>query len=93
MPSDASGTACCAPVIERAIEVFARGFSFVSSFTHPYVAEPVELGTAAAGGTLWVMGDAPRTRGSYRVTEWVCCNLAPQLVHDTILARADRARP
>lgn len=50
--------------IERAIEVFVRGFAFTRSFTHPYVAESV--------GPLWVTRDAPRKgRADYRREEWM----------------------
>ena len=49
--------------IEDAIEVFARGFSFTRSFTHPYLVERV--------GPLWLMRDAPRKRPEYRNEEWL----------------------
>lgn len=55
--------------IARALEVFVHGFTFTRSFTHPYLAERV--------GPLWVMRDAPRKRGSYRVEEWVAHGVAP----------------
>ena len=71
--------------LERAIEVFARGFSFVRSFAHPYLASRVPV-DVPLGGSLWMMRDAERLRGNYRVEEWITCNLDPQLAHDTILA-------
>lgn len=37
--------------IPEAVEVFVRGFSFMKSFTHPYLVEQV--------GGLWVLRDAP----------------------------------
>ena len=45
------------------IEVFARGFAFTKSFTHPYVPERV--------GSAWIMSDAPRRNPKrYRRDEW-----------------------
>jgi len=58
--------------IEKAIEVFAGGFSFTRSFTYPYLAERV--------GPLWVMRDAPRKRPVYRTEEWIAHGVAPQEV-------------
>lgn len=55
--------------IERAIEVFAGGFCFTRTFTHPYVAERV--------GPLWVMRDAPRKCGNYRNEEWIAHGVSP----------------
>ncbi|HMN29116.1 MAG TPA: GNAT family N-acetyltransferase [Caldilineaceae bacterium] len=55
--------------IDQAVEVFVRGFSFTRSFTYPYLAERV--------GPLWVMRDAPRTRGDYRNEEWVAHDVDP----------------
>ena len=39
-------------VLQHAIEVFARGFCFTRSFTHPYLAERL--------GKVWVVRDGPR---------------------------------
>ncbi|GAA2755666.1 GNAT family N-acetyltransferase [Actinopolymorpha rutila] len=51
----------------RAVEVFARGYSFVRSATHPYLCERME-GT----DTAWVLRDAPRRDPRrYRREEWV----------------------
>ena len=59
--------------IDHAIEVFARGFCFTRSFTHPYVAERI--------GPLWVVRDAPRHRPhEYRREEWIAHGVAPQAV-------------
>ena len=67
---------------ERAIEVFARGFSFARSFTHPYVAERCSPnGAGSAAGTLWVLRDADRRTGTYRKEEWVSHGLVPEHVH------------
>jgi GNAT superfamily N-acetyltransferase len=66
--------------LERAIEVFARGFSYVRSRTHPYEATPVAVAGNPGTPPLWVMRDAPRKRGTYRTEEWVSCNLPPAVV-------------
>jgi len=56
--------------IERAIEIFAHGFCFTRSFTHPYLAERV--------GPLWVMRDGPRKNDDYRNEEWIAFQVAPE---------------
>lgn len=48
--------------VEEAVTVFARGFAFGRSFTHPFVATHVVPG-------LWVLSDAPRRVGEYRGDE------------------------
>lgn len=56
--------------LDRAIEVFVRGFGFVRSRTHPYLAERL--------GGVWVMRDAPRRDpAKYRREEWVGYGLSP----------------
>ena len=55
--------------MQRAIEVFALGFCFTRSFTHPYLPERV--------GGVWVVRDGPRKRGDRR-EEWVPYGLAPK---------------
>ena len=55
--------------IEHAIEVFLRGFTFVRSATHPYLAERV--------GGVWVMRDEERRTGEYRNEEWVVYGVKP----------------
>ena len=50
-------------LMQRALEVFARGFSFTRSFTHPYL--------ASREGPIWVVRDATRKRGTYRREEWI----------------------
>ncbi len=56
--------------VDRAIEVFVRGFGFVRSRTHPYLAERL--------GGAWVMRDAPRRDpAKYRREEWVGHGLPP----------------
>ena len=62
-------------VLHRAIEVFARGFCFTRSFTHPYLAERV--------GEIWVVRDAPRKRGDYRREEWIAHGVAPEVIDET----------
>lgn len=56
-------------VMGKAIEVFARGFSFTRSFTHPYLAHREE--------SLWVVRDAPRKGGRYRREEWIAHGIEP----------------
>ncbi len=55
--------------MDRAIEVFARGYCFTRSFTHPYLAERI--------GRVWVVRDAPRNNGDYRNEEWIAHGVAP----------------
>jgi GNAT superfamily N-acetyltransferase len=69
--------------IPRALAVFVGGFTFTRSFTHPYHAELV--------GPVWVMRDAPRTKGDYRVEEWVAHRTAPEEV-DRIARAETRGR-
>jgi hypothetical protein len=54
--------------LDRAIEVFVHGFAFTRSFTHPYLAERLQ-------SAVWVLRDAPRTRGDYRGEEYVATNI------------------
>src|SRR4051812_46195472 len=62
--------------IARGIEVFARGFAFYRSFTHPYLAERV--------GPLWVVRDAPRKKSTdYRREEWIAHGVEPAEVDRT----------
>lgn len=61
--------------IERALEIFARGFSFTRSFTHPYLAERV--------GSLWVMRDGPRKNDDYRNEEWIAFRVPPEVADRT----------
>lgn len=62
-------------VLHHAIEVFARGFCFTRSFTHPYLAERV--------GDIWVVRDAPRKRGDYRREEWIAHGVTPKVIDET----------
>ena len=62
-------------LMDHAIEVFARGFCFTRSFTHPYLAERV--------GRLWVVRDAPRKRGEYRREEWIGHGVTPEDIDRT----------
>ena len=56
--------------IDRAIEVFVRGFSFTRSFTYPYVPERV--------GPVWVVRDTLRKNPrDYRREEWVAHEVEP----------------
>lgn len=62
-------------LLDRAIEVFARGFCFTRSFTHPYLAERI--------GQIWVVRDAPRKRGAYRREEWIAHGVTPEEIDET----------
>jgi GNAT superfamily N-acetyltransferase len=64
----------------RAIEVFVRGFAFTRSFTHPCQAERV--------GPLWLVRDAPRQRGDYRIEEWTAYGVAPEEVDALVRVQA-----
>jgi hypothetical protein len=59
-------------ILQGAIEVFARGFCFTRSFTHPYLADRIE--------ELWVVRDAPRKRGDYRREEWIAHGVSPKKI-------------
>jgi GNAT superfamily N-acetyltransferase len=75
--------AAAAAELAHAIEVFARGFAFTRTFTHPYRAERV--------GPLWVMRDGPRRKADYRNEEWIALGVAPQEV-DRIAREHTRGR-
>lgn len=70
-------------VLQGAIEVFARGFCFTRSFTHPYLAERM--------GKVWVVRDAPRKRGDYRREEWIAHGIAPRKI-DQVAREQTRGR-
>jgi GNAT superfamily N-acetyltransferase len=70
--------------IERATEVFVRGFAFTRSFTYPYLAEQLVPG-------LWVLRDAPRARGDYRSEEYVATGISADAV-DTLARHHTRGR-
>jgi ribosomal protein S18 acetylase RimI-like enzyme len=62
--------------IACAIEVFARGFCFTRSLTHPYLAERV--------GPIWVVRDAPRQHEKdYRREEWIAHGIDPAKIDAT----------
>lgn len=58
--------------VERAIDVFAEGFSFTRSRTHPYLVERV--------GPVVRLHDAPRNKKDLRVEEWIAYGVAPSVV-------------
>ncbi len=70
-------------LIQRAMAVFARGFSFTRSITHPYLAERV--------GPVWVVRDGPRRHGDYRREEWAAHAVEPADV-DRIARQHTRGR-
>jgi GNAT superfamily N-acetyltransferase len=70
--------------IERAIEVFVRGFAIGKSVTHPYLCERIH--------GLWLMRDAPRNSPrDYRKEEWIAYNVEPRQV-DATARRHTRGR-
>jgi GNAT superfamily N-acetyltransferase len=70
--------------IRQALQVFAKGFAFTRSFTHPCVAEEID--------GIWVMRDAPRKRpADYRVEEWIAFDL-PATDADAAARRHARGR-
>jgi GNAT superfamily N-acetyltransferase len=52
--------------LERAVEVFVKGFSSTRSFSRPY--------EATRHGPLWIMRDPPGSKGYQRLTEVVAVN-------------------
>jgi ribosomal protein S18 acetylase RimI-like enzyme len=71
--------------LDRAIELFARGFSFTRSFTHPCVAEPI--------GAAWVVRDGPRKRAAdYRREEWIARGAAAAEKVDAFARKHTRGR-
>ena len=70
--------------LRRAVEVFARGFAFTRSFTHPYVVDRV--------GPVWALCDETRKRAAdYRREEYIACGTAPAEV-DRIARANTRGR-
>jgi GNAT superfamily N-acetyltransferase len=70
--------------IERAIEVFVRGFCFGRSRTHPYEFSKIT--------GIWWMRDAPRrNERNYRKEEWVAYGIEPAKV-DAIALEHTRGR-
>ncbi|MDE3256396.1 MAG: GNAT family N-acetyltransferase [Gemmatimonadota bacterium] len=64
-------------LMQRALEVFAHGYSFTRSFTHPY--------PASREGAIWVVRDAPRKRGTYRREEWIAHGVDAEEIHRVAL--------
>lgn len=77
------GTTAPAVEIEKAIEVFDRGFCFTPSRTHPYLAERL--------GPVWLMRDAPRRSGDYRSEQFVSFGV-PAAEVDAIAHKHGRTR-
>ncbi|MET9022119.1 GNAT family N-acetyltransferase [Actinopolymorpha sp. NPDC004070] len=72
--------------LARVVEVFARGYAFTRSATHPYLAERPP-GRSGGTATAWVLRDAPRRDPRrYRREEWV--GHGPDAANLDALARA-----
>jgi GNAT superfamily N-acetyltransferase len=70
--------------IDLAVEVFARGYAFTRSFTHPYRAVRV--------GPIWALRDTPRRRAAdYRREEWAAHGVEPAEV-DRVARAVTRGR-
>src|SRR3954462_12077275 len=70
--------------LPRAVEVFARGFAFTRSFTHPYLVDSV--------GPVWALCDETRKRAAdYRREEYIASGVAPAEV-DRIARANTRGR-
>lgn len=63
-------------LINHAIEIYAKGFSFTRSMPYPYVPKKI--------GGLWVLRDAPRKNGRYRNEEWIAFELPASKVDGII---------
>jgi len=68
-------------LIERGLQSFLHGFSATRSLTHPY---PVRQ----AHPSIWVLSDAPRTRGSTRNAEVIVYGASPEATLETIRQEA-----
>jgi ribosomal protein S18 acetylase RimI-like enzyme len=68
-------------LIERGLQTFLHGFSATRSLTHPY---PVRQLSAS----LWVLSDAPRTRGNTRNAEVIVFGASPEEILETIRREA-----
>ena len=69
--------------IERAIEVFVRGFSATRSYTHPFMASRI--------GGAWVMRDEPARIRDSRAEEYVGHAVSPEAL-DQMARRTARGR-
>lgn len=67
--------------LKHAVEVFAKGFAFTRSFTHPYL--PVRR------GPLWRLTDGQRPQSdSRRNEEWLACGVSPAVVRARVRREA-----
>jgi GNAT superfamily N-acetyltransferase len=66
--------------LDAAMAVFAHGFAYTRSRTHPYLAE--------RRGALWVLRDGPRRHGNARTEEWLAPGGDPAQVVAQVLAEA-----
>lgn len=65
------------PLVERGLEVFLHGFSTTRSLTHPYLVRHLHP-------SIWVLADAPRTRGNPRQSEVVVYGGTPDETVETV---------
>src|SRR5437763_17187420 len=69
--------------IDGAIEVFARGFAFTRSSTHPTEARRV--------GPAWVIRDRPRERATdYRREQWAAHGVEPAKLNSLVRRQTRR---
>jgi GNAT superfamily N-acetyltransferase len=65
----------------RGLETFLRGFSATRSMTHPYLVRQVSP-------SIWVLADAPRSKGTARKSEVIVYGAGPEETLDTIRREA-----
>ena len=73
------------------MEVFARGFSYVRSRTHPYEATANAVPGYPGAAPLWVLRDAERRRGNYRAL--LCRMLRDDRAHGATMAVLTSSHP
>jgi len=69
------------PLIERRLQTCLHGFSATRSMTHPYLVRQMRP-------SIWVLADAPRTRGSTRNAEVIVYGAGPEETLETIQREA-----
>ncbi len=68
-------------LLERGLNTFLHGFSATRSLTHPYLVRPL-------GPSIWVLADAPRSRGNARKSEVIVYGAEPEETLATIQREA-----